>query len=140
MRDQELSNRSGVAWQQLAVRPARHAMMGRLDHFLGRDMLLPGRRRTADAEEPGNLRHLQPRLAVQEKMAQHAPRVVILAAALNKAKTGSEQGDLIRREPLLADLCVPKPLIERRIVRSHGIPSLFLDAWPRQYISVALSG
>ena len=68
MRDQELSDRPGVMCQQPAAGSTGHAMVGRLDHLLGRYVLLLRRRRSADAEDPGNLGHLQARLAVQQKM------------------------------------------------------------------------
>ena len=140
MRDQELSDRAGITRQQVAVRPSSHAMMGNLNHLFGRDVLLLRRRRPADAENSGNLRDLQPRFAVQKKMAQHSPGVVIPAAVLNEEKTGFQHGDPIGRELLSVDLRLAKPLIERRTTRSHGIPSFLLDAWSRQYTSVGLSG
>ena len=50
MGQDELGDAAGAAWQQLAVRPAGHAVI-RLNGHLGRDALLMRGRRPADADQ-----------------------------------------------------------------------------------------
>ena len=60
MGQHEFSDRAGIAWQQLAVGPAGHAVVGCLDDLLGRDALLMGAGRPAEADQAGDLRTLSP--------------------------------------------------------------------------------
>ena len=55
MAEDELGDRAGLAGQKFAVRPASHAVMGRLNGLLGGDVLLPRGRGPADADQAGNL-------------------------------------------------------------------------------------
>jgi hypothetical protein len=82
----ELGDGAGVARQQLAVGPAGPAVVRRLNRLLGRAALLTRSRRPADADQASDLRDLEPRVAVEQEMAEQAVGVVIVAAALAEGK------------------------------------------------------
>jgi hypothetical protein len=69
MSDQKLRDRPGIAWQQLAIGPACHAMVRGLDDLLGGEPLLFRCRGPTDADQPGDLCDLQPRLTMQQEVA-----------------------------------------------------------------------
>ena len=72
MGQDELGDGAGIAGQQFAVGPAGHAVVGRLDRLLGRDALLVRGRGPADADQAGDLRDLEPGVAVEQEMAEQA--------------------------------------------------------------------
>src|SRR5262249_35762344 len=70
MSQDELGDRAGITWQELAVGPAGHAVVRCLNRFLGGNALLMRGRRPADADQAGDLGHLESALAVEQEMAE----------------------------------------------------------------------
>ena len=104
MGQHEFGDRAGIAWQQLAVGPAGHAVVGCLDDLLGRDALLMGAGRPAEADQAGDLRDLESGVAVQQKMAEQPAGIIIAAAALPKGK-GALQQAALRGGAALSAIC-----------------------------------
>ena len=110
MGQEELGDGAGVARQELAVGPAGQAVVRGLNRLLGRDTLLVGGGGPADADQAGDLSDLEPRVAVEQEVAEQAVGVVIVAAALAEGKGRLQHAALCRRQALLGDVRLGEPL------------------------------
>ena len=119
MGQHEFGDRAGIAWQQLAVGPAGHAVVGCLDDLLGRDALLMGAGRPAEADQAGDLRDLESGVAVQQKMAEQPAGIIIAAAALPKGKGALQQAALRGGAALFGNLRLGKPLCKSAVRGNH---------------------
>ena len=92
------------------MRPAGHAVVGRLDHLLGRDALLPGSGGPTEAEQAGDLGHRQPGLAVEQEMTEQAGGIIIVAGLLAVAEGRAQDRVLGGGQALGDDTGLGKPL------------------------------
>ena len=69
-------------------------MVGGLNGLLGRESLLPRRRRAADRQQAGNIGHRKTGLAVQEEVAEQPRRIIIGADLLAEVKGRLQEGGL----------------------------------------------
>jgi hypothetical protein len=128
MGQDELSNGSGVARQQFAVRSTGHTMVRCLNDFLGAESLLPRSRRPADRQQPSNLGHPETQTAMQEKMAEHPRREIILAGPLAEAKRCLQDRDLLDRQTFRSNTRLREPSGKRPIRGRHERASMQLEA------------
>ena len=85
-------------------------MVSGLNRLLGRDTLLVRGGGSADADQAGDLGDLEPRVTVEQEMAEHAIGEVIVAAALAEAQGRLQQAALLGRQSLFGNLRLGKPL------------------------------
>jgi hypothetical protein len=132
MGEDELGDRAGIAWQQLAVGPAGHAVVGRLNRLLGRDALLVRGGRSADADQAGDLCDLEPGVAVQQEMAEQTAGVVIVAAVLPEGEGRLQQPALLGCQTFFDKLSFRKPLCTSTV---RGVHERFsLHSWQREIV------
>ena len=125
---QELSDRTGKAWQELAALAAGQPMVSGLHDLLGGQALLGGRGRTADTEQPPDLGHLQSGVAVQQDVAEQPRGVVIATTALAELECHVQNLQLRGGQVLLRDVRFYEPGSERLNIRAHGGPSVAAGA------------
>src|SRR6202035_1207171 len=124
MGQDEFGDGAGIARQQLAVGPAGHAVVRRLNRLLGRDTLLMRGRRPADADQAGDLRDLESGVAVEQEMAEQTAGIIIVATALPKGKRVLQQAALLGRESVSGNLCSGKPLCKSAVPGTHEKSSM----------------
>src|SRR5262249_39010993 len=124
MRQDEFGHGAGIARQQLAVGPPSHAVVRRLNGFLGRNALLMRGRRSADADQAGDLRDLESGVAVEQKMAEQTAGIIIVATALAESKGVLQQAALLGRQALFANLRLGNPLGKSAVRGNHEKTSL----------------
>jgi hypothetical protein len=124
MGNEKLSNRTGIPRQEFPIGASSRAVVGGLDDLFGRQFLLPRGGLPTHLDQSGDLRDLQPCIAIQQEVAEHPQRVVILPASPEKPKGGLQHRKLMRTQRLPGDFRVLEPLIKRLTFRGHGIPSM----------------
>ena len=121
---QELSDRTGQAWQELVALVAGQALVSGLHDLLRGQALLGGRGRTADTEQPPDLGHLESGVAVQQDVAEQPRGVVIATTALAELEGHVQNVQLRGGQMLLRDVRFFEPGSERWNIRAHGGPSV----------------
>jgi hypothetical protein len=74
-------------------------------------------------DQAGDLRDLQAAVAVEQKVAEQAVGIVVVALVLAKGEGGAEQRGLLRRQALLGDAGLFELGVEEVRGRRHGSPS-----------------
>jgi hypothetical protein len=111
---EELGDGTGEAGQELAVGAASEAVVGSLDDLLGGEALLRRGGGTTEAEQAGDLGHLEAGLRVQEEVAEQAAGEIVAAALLEKAKGRLEDSTLLGGQSGLGNGAVLQPTGEGR--------------------------
>jgi hypothetical protein len=124
MGQDELGNGARIARQQLAVRSSGHAVVRRLNRLFGRDALLTGSRRPADADQAGDLSDLEFAVGVQQEMTEQTVGIIIVAAVFPEGKRSLQHAALLCRQPLFGNLRLGKPLCKSAVRDSHEESSL----------------
>jgi hypothetical protein len=91
---EEVGDGPGGRRHEFAVGAPPQTVMGSRDYLLGGEALLGGGGGAAEAEQAGDRSHREAGRAVEEKVAEQADGVIVVAAALPEAKGGGEQGTL----------------------------------------------
>ena len=91
-------DRSGVTWQEFAIGAAIHSVMSLLDRLLGRQVLLPRGRLTAEVGQTSDLGDLESALAMQKEMVEQPIGVVVSPFLLAEAVSVLEQAALLGRQ------------------------------------------
>jgi len=123
MAEKEGGDGAGEPGQELACGSAVHAVMGLLDGLLGGELLLPGGVGSADAEQSGDLRHLEAGVAMEQEMTEQARRVVVTALPAAKAEDRSKQSGQLGSEPALWDVRLFQPGRQVLGCHRHGTAS-----------------
>jgi hypothetical protein len=124
MGQDELGDGARLAGQEFAMRSSGQAVVSRLNGLLGGQPLLLGGRGSAEADQAGDLSNFEPRVAMQQEMAEQALRIVIAAAALAEGKGRLQQAALLGRQSIGNKRCLGEPLLERTVRRCHEESSL----------------
>jgi hypothetical protein len=119
---EEVSDGPGEAWQEFAVGPSAQAVLGSLDHLLGRESLLCGGGGAAELEQAGDVSYRKAGLTVEEKMTEQADRVIVVSAVLQEGKSRVQDGALGVGEAGLGDGGILQPTGEVRSFGDHDTP------------------
>jgi hypothetical protein len=95
MLKEKLSDRTGKARQQFAMRTPSETMVSGLNDFFGGKALLGGGRRAAHAKQTADLSDFQSRVAVEQEVAEQTRRVIVGATTLAKSASRVQKSALI---------------------------------------------
>src|SRR5438477_2017549 len=102
-------------------------MMSLLNGFLGSKPLLPRGSRAADGKQASNMSHWELRTAVQQEVAEHPRRIIILADLLAETKSRLQNHGLLDRQVFRGNSGLTQPLCKRSILGRHSHASLQLQ-------------
>jgi hypothetical protein len=117
---EELCNRAGKARQEFAMAAAGQAMVGGLDDLLGGQPLLGAGGGATEAEQAGDLGHLQAGLGVEQNVAEQAAGEVVVAAMLEDMKGGLQDSALGFGQGIFGNGAVLEPTGQGQRFGRHG--------------------
>lgn len=95
MPEEELGDGAGMSRQELPVRAASIMMLNLLNHLLGREFSMAGRRPGADSDQACDLSHLQPQAAKKQEVAGDPRTGIVPVTVLEELKCCLEDGPLL---------------------------------------------
>ena len=117
---EELSDGAGEAWQEFAMAAAGQAMVGGLDDLFGGEPLLGGGGAATEAEQAGDLGHLQSGLGMEQDVAEQAAGEVVVAAMLEEMKGGLQDSALGFGQGVFGNGAVLEPTGQGQRFGRHG--------------------
>src|SRR2546423_3091284 len=126
MFEEELGDRTGVAWQEFAMGAAGQTMMRSLDDLFGRESLLCGRSRSAEPEQASKGCDFETGLSMEQEMAEKPGGIIVAAARLQKLKSRLQQAALLGRQACFTNPGLGKPLGKGKPFHGHGAPFVTL--------------
>ena len=119
---EELGDGPRETGQELAMGTPAQAVVGGLDHFFGREILLSGGSGAAESKQPGDVSHGQAELAMKQKVAEQSDGVIVTSTAMQEGKGGAQDGALGIGQVGLGDVGVRQPPGEVCNGCNHGTP------------------
>jgi hypothetical protein len=119
---QELSDGTREPRQELTVGTSAQAVVGGLDHFFGREVLLSRGSRATEAEQSSEVSDGETELAMEQKVAEQSDGVIVASTALQEGKGSVQDGALGVGQVFFGDIGVCQPTGKVCDCCNHGAP------------------